>query len=178
MRVLGVARKDEPAGVGELTVDHERDMTFIGYLAFLDPPKEDAGAAIEALAAHGVGTKVLTGDSSRVAAHVCDELGLDVSGALNGAQVEQLNDDELRKAVETTTVFAKLSPDQKARVVSVVVGDEHGNTTMITKGALEEVLTISSTVEWRLGRHRCRRGQGGSRHYLAGEGPDGFGARR
>ena len=125
MRVLGVARKDEPAGVGELTVDHERDMTFIGYLAFLDPPKEDAGAAIEALAAHGVGTKVLTGDSSRVAAHVCDELGLDVSGALNGAQVEQLNDDELRKAVETTTVFAKLSPDQKARVVSALQVNGH-----------------------------------------------------
>ncbi|MBQ3283173.1 MAG: HAD-IC family P-type ATPase, partial [Atopobiaceae bacterium] len=125
MRVLGVARKDDPAGVGDLTVDDERDMTFIGYLAFLDPPKEDAGAAIEALAAHGVGTKVLTGDSGRVAAHVCEELGLDVSGALDGAQVEQLGEEELREAVEATTVFAKLSPDQKARVVSALQANGH-----------------------------------------------------
>ena len=120
MRVLGVACKDEPAGVGELTVEHERDMTLIGYLAFLDPPKVDAGDAIEALSAHGVTTKVLTGDSLRVACHVCRELGLDVSGVLEGSQVEALNDDELRTAVETTTVFAKLSPDQKARVVAAL----------------------------------------------------------
>lgn len=125
MRVLGVARKDEPAGVGALTVDDERDMMLIGYLAFLDPPKEDAGAAIEALASHGVGTKVLTGDSGRVAIHVCGELGLDVTGALDGARVEQLSDEELHEAVETTTVFAKLSPDQKARVVGALQDNGH-----------------------------------------------------
>ena len=125
MRVLGVARKDEPAGVGQLTADDERDMTLIGYLAFLDPPKEDAGAAIRALANHGVATKVLTGDSGRVTAHVCEELGLDVTGALDGARVEQLSDEDLRKAVETTTVFAKLSPDQKARVVSALQANGH-----------------------------------------------------
>ena len=125
MRVLGVARKDEPAGVGQLTADDERDMTLIGYLAFLDPPKEDAGAAIKALASHGVATKVLTGDSGRVTAHVCDELGLDVTGALDGARVEQLSDEALREAVETTTVFAKLSPDQKARVVSALQANGH-----------------------------------------------------
>lgn len=125
MRVLGVARKDEPAGVGRLTVDDEREMTLIGYLAFLDPPKKDAGAAIEALATHGVATKVLTGDSGRVAAYVCEELGLDVSGALDGAAVEMLSDEELREAVETTTVFAKLSPDQKARVVTALQANGH-----------------------------------------------------
>ena len=125
MRVLGIARKDEPAGVGQLTVDDESEMTLIGYLAFLDPPKEDAGAAIKALASHGVATKVLTGDSARVTAHVCDELGLDVTGALDGARVEQLSDEALRKAVETTTVFAKLSPDQKARVVSALQANGH-----------------------------------------------------
>ncbi len=125
MRVLGVARKDEPAGVGELTVEHETAMTLIGYLAFLDPPKQDAGQAIEALAAHGVVTKVLTGDSTRVACHVCGRLGLDVTGVLDGTQVEALSDDELRQAVEATTVFAKLSPDQKARVVAALQDRGH-----------------------------------------------------
>lgn len=125
MRVLGVARKDEPAGVGELTAEHERDMTLIGYLAFLDPPKEDAGAAIEALAAHGVATKVLTGDSTRVACHVCGELGLDVGGVLEGVQVEALSDEALREVVEGTTVYAKLSPDQKARVVAALQSQGH-----------------------------------------------------
>lgn len=125
MRVLGVARKDEPAGVGQLTADEERDMTLIGYLAFLDPPKADAGTAIQALAAHGVQTKVLTGDSGRVAVHVCEELGLDVTGALDGRQVELLSDEELQHAAETTTVFAKLSPDQKARVVNALQAKGH-----------------------------------------------------
>ena len=125
MRVLGVARKDDPAGVGKLTVADESDMTLIGYLAFLDPPKADAGAAIEALAAHGVATKVLTGDSTRVACHVCGELGLDVRGVLEGVQVEALSDEDLRTAVETTTVYAKLSPDQKARVVAALQHNGH-----------------------------------------------------
>lgn len=125
MRVLGVARKDDPAGVVALTVDDERDMTLIGYLAFLDPPKEDARTAIDALAAHGVGTKVLTGDSLRVAIHVCNELGLNVDGALDGSQVEMLSDEALHEAVEHTTVFAKLSPDQKARVVVALKDNGH-----------------------------------------------------
>lgn len=120
MRVLGVARKDEPAGVGELTAEHERDMVLIGYLAFLDPPKEDAGAAIEALKEHGVGIKVLTGDSTRVACHVCAELGLDVRHVLEGTQMEALSDEELREKAEQTTVFAKLTPDQKVRVVAAL----------------------------------------------------------
>ena len=64
MRVLGVARKDTPAGTGILTVDDERDMVLIGYLAFLDPPKESSAAAVKALLEHGVETKVLTGDSA------------------------------------------------------------------------------------------------------------------
>lgn len=125
MRVLGVARKDEPAGVEVLTDEHEHDMTLIGYLAFLDPPKEDAGAAIEALAAHGVTTKVLTGDSLRVACHVCNDLGLDTSKTLEGAQVEALGDEALAEAVEATTIYAKLSPDQKARVVAALQSKGH-----------------------------------------------------
>ncbi len=120
MRVLGVARKDDPAGTGALTVDDERDMILIGYLAFLDPPKESSKNAIAALAAHGVSTKVLTGDSARVAAHVCRAIGIDATHILTGLEVEGMDDAELGEAVEKTGIFAKLSPAQKARVVRVL----------------------------------------------------------
>ena len=125
MRVLGVARKMNPAGVGSLTAQDESDMTLIGYLAFLDPPKADAAQAIEALAAHGVTTKVLTGDSARVACHVCGQIGLDASTVLEGSQIEAMSEEALREEVEHTTVFAKLSPDQKVRVVHALKEQGH-----------------------------------------------------
>lgn len=125
MRVLAVACKRDPAGADRLTTDDERDLTLIGYLAFLDPPKESAGAAVAALAAHGVGVKVLTGDAAPVAAHVCAALGIPADGALTGADLEALGDDELSDAVERTALFAKLSPAQKARVVGALRGRGH-----------------------------------------------------
>lgn len=125
MRVLGVARKNEPAGAATLTVADERNMVLIGYLAFLDPPKESSAAAIRALAAHGVATKVLTGDSPRVAAHVCRAIGIDAEHVLTGVDVEAMNDGELADAVQRTNIFAKLSPAQKARVVRTLRGLGH-----------------------------------------------------
>ena len=125
MRVLGVARKNEPAGAATLTVADERNMVLIGYLAFLDPPKESSAAAIRALAAHGVATKVLTGDSPRVAAHVCRAIGIDAERVLTGVDVEAMNDGELADAVQCTNIFAKLSPAQKARVVRTLRGLGH-----------------------------------------------------
>ena len=125
MRVLGVARKNEPAGAATLTVADERNMVLIGYLAFLDPPKESSAAAIRALAAHGVATKVLTGDSPRVAAHVCRAIGIDSEHVLTGVDVEAMNDGELADAVQCTNIFAKLSPAQKARVVRTLRGLGH-----------------------------------------------------
>ena len=120
MRVLGVARKDNPAGTGILTVEDEQDMVLIGYLAFLDPPKESSAAAIKALLEHGVETKVLTGDSGRVAAHVCRAIGIPADKVLTGTDVEAMSDEELAAAVQETSVFAKLSPSQKARVVATL----------------------------------------------------------
>ena len=120
MRVLGVAIKDEPASVEALTTDDECEMLLVGYLAFLDPPKASAGAAIKALSDHGVTTKVLTGDSNRVAAYVCRDIGLTVTGELTGAQIELMDDEELDGRVESTTLFSKLSPDQKVRVVTAL----------------------------------------------------------
>lgn len=125
MRVLGVARKDEPAGTGSLTVEDERDMVLIGYLAFLDPPKESSAAAVRALAAHGVATKVLTGDSPRVATHVCRAIGIPAERVLDGNEVEAMDDGQLAAAVQEVSIFAKLSPAQKARVVSALRGLGH-----------------------------------------------------
>ena len=125
MRVLGVARKDDPAGAAQLSAADERDMVLIGYLAFLDPPKASAAAAVRALAEHGVATKVLTGDSARVAAHVCRAIGIPADRVLDGATVEAMGDEELAAAAQDVCIFAKLSPAQKARVVRALRGVGH-----------------------------------------------------
>ncbi len=117
MRVLGVAYRNNPKIPTAMSSADEIDMTFVGYLAFLDPPKQSAKAALSALKTHGVSTKVLTGDSPRVAIHVCQAIGLDVQGVLSGADIEKMSHDELRDAIEKTTIFAKLSPNQKSLVV-------------------------------------------------------------
>lgn len=119
-RVLAVAQKSNPSPVGTFGVRDERDMVLLGYLAFLDPPKESTAEAIKALKAHGVTTKILTGDNEKVTRTICKQVGLKVRNMLLGSDIEKLNDAELGKAAETTDVFAKLTPEQKARVVSVL----------------------------------------------------------
>ncbi|MCL2881275.1 MAG: magnesium-translocating P-type ATPase [Coriobacteriia bacterium] len=125
MRVLGIAQKTNPRPAGEFSVADEADMVLIGYLAFLDPPKESSKAAIAALSEHGVGIKVLTGDNDAVTRSVCSQLGIEVSGLMLGSQVESMSDDELKAAVEGVSVFAKLSPAQKQRIVSAVRANGH-----------------------------------------------------
>ena len=124
-RVLALAQKSNPSPVGAFSVKDEYDMVLIGYLAFLDPPKESTAGAIKALKDHGVKTKILTGDNDKVAYTICKQVGLEVSNMLLGADVEKMSDKELAKAVETTEVFAKLTPDQKARVVTILRENDH-----------------------------------------------------
>lgn len=124
-RVLGVAIKESPGSVETLTTDDECAMTLVGYLAFLDPPKPSAGDAIQALRRHGVGVKVLTGDSPRVARHVCERIGVNVTGEMEGSEIERMGDDELAERVEETTLFSKLSPDQKVRVIEALQAQGH-----------------------------------------------------
>lgn len=125
MRVLGVARKDDPAGAGALTSADERDMVLVGYLAFLDPPKASAADAVRALAEHGVAVKVLTGDSARVAAHVCASIGIPADTVLTGVELEGMDDAALAERLRDVCVLAKLSPSQKARVVSLLHDQGH-----------------------------------------------------
>ena len=91
----------------------------------LDPPKESTADAIRALKAHGVTTKILTGDNDRVTRTICKQVGLEVRNMLLGSDLDHMTDDQLAKAVETTEVFAKLTPDQKARVFSVLRENGH-----------------------------------------------------
>ena len=124
-RVLAIAQKSNPSPVGAFGVKDECDMVLIGYLAFLDPPKESSADAIRTLKRYGVTTKILTGDNDKVARTICKQVGLKVRNMLLGADLDAMNDDQLAKAAQTTDVFAKLTPDQKARVVSVLRKSGH-----------------------------------------------------
>ena len=124
-RVLGVAQKSDPSPVEAFGVKDECDMVLIGYLAFLDPPKESTADAIKALKAHGVTTKILTGDNDKVTRTICKQVGLKIRNMLLGSDLEAMSDAELARAAESTDVFAKLTPDQKARVVSVLRENGH-----------------------------------------------------
>ncbi len=125
MRVIAVAQKTNPAPAGQFSVADERDMVLIGYLAFLDPPKETARDAVRVLKGYGVKVKVLTGDNERVTGCICRKVGIPVQQLLLGPELEQMDDETLAKRVEETTVFAKLSPAQKARVVEMLRQNGH-----------------------------------------------------
>ena len=116
MRVLAVAQKVLPEGRA-VSCEDEADMVLIGYLAFLDPPKETTAEAISRLHSLGVAVKILTGDNEKVTACICRKVGLSGGSILLGSDLENLNDEQLAAAAQKATVFAKLSPAQKERVV-------------------------------------------------------------
>jgi Mg2+-importing ATPase len=125
LRVVAVAAKDLPPTKDVYTVADESDLTLIGYIAFLDPPKDSTKPALAALKHHGIDVKILTGDNERVTAKICREVGLPVQGMLLGSDVEKMSDQQLMEAAETTTVFAKLSPTHKERIVQVLHDKGH-----------------------------------------------------
>ncbi|MCD8294493.1 MAG: magnesium-translocating P-type ATPase [Clostridia bacterium] len=124
-RVLAIAQKSDFGYTAKFSVEDEKEMVLMGYLAFLDPPKETTRGAIRALREHGVMTKVLTGDNEKVTATICAQVGLNVRGMLLGRDIELMTDEELEERVEDTDVFAKLTPDQKTRVVSALRARGH-----------------------------------------------------
>jgi len=125
MRVIAVAQKYNPSPVGAFSAADESDMVLIGYLAFLDPPKESTAGAIAALKSYGVHVKILTGDNDKVTRCVCRQVGLPVDRILLGSDLDTMSDKELGEAAETVSVFAKLSPQQKARVITVLRNNGH-----------------------------------------------------
>jgi P-type Mg2+ transporter len=125
LRVVAVAVKELPPSQTVYSIADEADLTLIGYIAFLDPPKESAAPALQALAGHGVAVKVLTGDNELVTAQVCRQVGLSVGEVLLGAQVEAMDDKALAWAVEQHQVFAKLAPLHKDRIVHALRANGH-----------------------------------------------------
>jgi Mg2+-importing ATPase len=130
-RVLAIATRDlEPRGVvkGDATPYGKADecnLVLEGYVAFLDPPKESAKEAVRALQGHGVSVKVITGDNELVARKVCHDVGLATDRVLLGDVVEKMTDDELADVAEGTTLFARVSPAHKQRIVRALQSRKH-----------------------------------------------------
>ena len=118
-RVLALATK-ELTGKQICTKSDEGDLVLRGYVAFLDPPKSTAARALEALRHHGITVKILTGDNPLISRKVCKDVGLAADPMLLGADLEKLSDEELGEAAEKTTLFARLSPAHKERVIRVL----------------------------------------------------------
>jgi Mg2+-importing ATPase len=123
-RVLAVATK-QLQGKLSCSKEDERDLVLRGYVAFLDPPKRTAATAIEALHKHGVAVKILTGDNDLISRKVCGDVGLLPDPMLLGDDVEKMSDAELADAAEKATLFARLSPAHKQRIVRVLRGKGH-----------------------------------------------------
>jgi len=117
-RVVAVATRGASGLVAPEAAD-ERDLHLAGFLTFVDRPKTDAGASIAKLNDLGVDVKIITGDNGIVATKVCRDIGLDVEAVLSGAELELIDDDALASAIPHTTVFARVGPDQKSRIIKV-----------------------------------------------------------
>lgn len=125
LRVVAVATRELPPTQATYGLADERDMTLSGYIAFLDPPKETTAPALEALKRHGVDVKILTGDNERVTAKICREVGVSVTGLVIGSELEAMSDDELAARAETASVFARLTPAHKERIVRLLRRNGH-----------------------------------------------------
>lgn len=125
MRVIAVAQKNNPSVQGVFSIKDESNMVLMGYLAFLDPPKETTKDAIKALNEYGVAVKILTGDNDTVTRYICNEVGMEVNNLLLGSDIDEMDDALLSKKAESTSIFAKLSPQQKARIVRVLRKNGH-----------------------------------------------------
>jgi len=126
-RVVAVAYRVFPGmdDTPHYTVKDESDLTLLGYLAFLDPPKETAGQAISELNQDHVSVKILTGDNEIVTAYICRQVGLSVEKILLGPDIETMDEKQLAENVEATTVFAKLSPSHKERIIRALQSKSH-----------------------------------------------------
>ena len=125
-RLLAVAWKAMPDNRGELAPDDERDLVIAGFCVFVDPPKASAAEAISRLAAAGVRVKVVSGDHDAVVRHLVETLRIPTRGTLTGRDIDELTDAALIGRVETVDVFARVSPDQKTRIIRAL--QAHGHT--------------------------------------------------
>ena len=119
-RLLGVAWRDVEPDCQHAHITDETDLIFGGYLAFLDPPKAGARDALLALRQLGISLKVVTGDNEEVTRHVCGELGVAITGVLNGAELARLTDEALLARLDETNIFCRVTPPQKSRIIAAL----------------------------------------------------------
>ncbi|MBU3581655.1 magnesium-translocating P-type ATPase [Polynucleobacter sp. AP-Capit-er-40B-B4] len=124
-RVIAVAIKKETTSHQTYSVADESGLILMGFIAFLDPPKESAKPAIASLQACGIEVKILTGDNELITRKVCHEVGLSIDQVLLGSEIESLSDDELTNKLKQTKIFAKMTPAQKARVIRLLQNQGH-----------------------------------------------------
>ena len=124
-RVIAVAYKEVPAAGVAYGVADEKELTLLGFIAFLDPPKETAGPAIKALNEHGISVKILTGDNDTVTGNICRHVGINADRIVLGPDVEKMNDTELAEVANEVSVFARLTPAQKDRIVRALQSGGH-----------------------------------------------------
>jgi Mg2+-importing ATPase len=117
-RVIAVATRDASTLVGVPPAE-EQELTLHGFLTFSDRAKPDAAASIERLARLGVAVKIVTGDNEQVALHLCHEVGINVAASLDGSTIESMSDDELSAALAATSIFARVTPEQKSRIIQL-----------------------------------------------------------
>ncbi len=125
MRALGVAYKQNVHDSAVYSIKDESDMVLVGFMGFLDPPKESSITAIKSLHEHGVNVKVLTGDNEIVAQKICKDVGIQVDRAILGTELDSMTDIELMDATEEVNLFAKLNPTQKARIIELLQQKGH-----------------------------------------------------
>ena len=120
LRVIAVAYKEVPLQEAPYTLADETALILVGFIAFLDPPKDSAAQALGLLRKSRVAVKVLTGDNAVIASKTCRDVGLAIEEVVLGSEVEAMDDDALAQKVEGTTIFAKLSPLEKARIIRLL----------------------------------------------------------
>jgi Mg2+-importing ATPase len=125
VRVLAVALAARPARAGGYRAADETGLTLIGFVGFRDPPRSSARAALAALAGQGITVKIVTGDHPLVAARVCREVGIEAGRPVTGADLDRLDDAALRAAAQAATVFARVDPSQKERIVRALRAGGH-----------------------------------------------------
>ncbi|EJP6472947.1 magnesium-translocating P-type ATPase [Clostridium botulinum] len=125
MRVIAVAQKNNIPDENNFNIKDEGNMVLMGYIGFLDPPKDSAKEAIKALKKNGVDVKILTGDNDAVTLKICKEVGLKANKILLGNEIEEMTDEDLINIIENINVFAKLSPLQKSRIIKLLQNNEH-----------------------------------------------------
>ncbi|MEM4980407.1 MAG: magnesium-translocating P-type ATPase [Candidatus Bathyarchaeia archaeon] len=124
-RVLAVAHKALQDGRTIYSADDEKDLTLIGFVAFLDPPKETAREALQLLRKAGVELKIVTGDNELVTKKVCEHLGFEIKGVVLGSEIAQMHDDALSRVVEEANIFARVTPAQKDRIINALKANGH-----------------------------------------------------